>query len=185
MSHRTFRRLALTSATNPARQFLAVVLISVLAYPAAAQTPSGSGQPAANAMRGLSYYWSARVRITGADAYEFPGIIKVERDHIAGIAATVTDLYVQFRAGDEGRMLTVPRPGKRLTGSARVIDGELVEFTLDKEARPLYVPLGAIARTEVLTRHTEGWSRSTQVAIWAVILGGAFLLWLHAIRGAD
>ena len=123
------------------KQTTAFFLACLLALPAWAQEPS-SARP-------------VRVRITGVSTYEVPGVIRLEGSHVSGSPVRVTDRFVQFRRPGDGRLLTVLRPGRRLAGYSRTIGEGLVEFVLDGEKEPLYVPSAAIAKSEPAESETR------------------------------
>jgi hypothetical protein len=117
------------------RRLVALLLISLLAVPAAAQSPS-TAKP-------------VRVRITGADTYQVPGVIEIQRDRISGSPVATTDHFIQFIRSADGRLLSVPRPRQRVTGNARAVADELLEFIPDGESERLYVPLDGVEKIEV------------------------------------
>jgi len=118
------------------KRVVALVLACLMALPARAQEPSSTAP--------------VRVRITGVNTYEIPGVARLEGDRINGTFTRITDSLVQVKQPGDGRLLTVLRAGQDLTGLARVIGDGLVEFYADGDKEALYVPLDAIARTEFL-----------------------------------
>jgi hypothetical protein len=129
--------------TRLARQLVAASLICPLGLADAAQAVVQARPAPPSPTR-------TQLRIAGAATYEVPGIIKVERNRVTGSPVRQTELFVQVRSGDDSRLLTVPLPGKKLCGRARVIDGDLLELVVEREPDLLYVPLGSIVRTEYL-----------------------------------
>jgi hypothetical protein len=158
-------RVALPERTGLARRLMAVVLSCLLPLPAGAQAHR-SAEP-------------IQIRITGANSYEMPGVIKIERDQITGRPRTTTDRFVRFSASDGGRRLAVPEPGSRSTGLAQAIADGLIAIVPDHERETLYVPLDAIAKIEVgrVPRSRAAWTTTGVVAgIGAfVLVSGAFL----------
>jgi len=124
-----------------------------------------------------------RVRITGVSSYEIPGVIKLEGSQISGKAVRIADQFVQFRRPGDRQLLTVPRPGKRLTGKGEVIDDGLFEFVLDQETETLYVPLDSIAETESL-EHTPHHLTTRQKVIIGLAAACGIVLAVIAWRAA-
>ncbi len=141
------------------RRLVATFLACLLPLPVGAQAPS-SAKP-------------IRVRITGTRAYEIPGVIKIESDQIAGRPSTTTDRFIQFARSDGGQILTVLRPGGRLTGKPSAIADGLLDFTPDGESKSVTVPLDAIAKIEI-ARVPPSRAVWTTTGVFAGI--GAFLL---------
>jgi hypothetical protein len=157
-----------------ARKFVALVLAGLVASPASAQT----SLPGAAALAQLS---TTRVRITGAASYEVPGVIMVERDRVVGNPVRVTAQFVQFRLEEGGRLLTVPRPGRRLEGAGRIIDTDFVELSTSDDTYT--VPLAAIGRSELL--RSNGLSVGAVVGIAAGVSAGVFFSLLLMVAACD
>lgn len=116
------------------KRLVALLLIGLLPAPAEAQAP-----PAPKPVR---------IRITGADTYEVPGVMRLDGDRIFGKAATADSRFVQFRRSDGSRLLTIPRPGRRLTGKALAIADGLLEFVPEGNTERFYLPLDAVVKIE-------------------------------------
>jgi hypothetical protein len=143
------------------KRAVAAVLACLMALPAWAQetspTPTG------------------HVRITGVKTCEIPGVIKLEGDRISGRSATITDRDVQIRRPGKSRLLTVPRPGKRVTGRVRAIEGALLEFVRVDEEAAAYVPQDSILLTSLNAR--RHWSRTgTEIVVTVVAIVGVLAL---------
>jgi hypothetical protein len=141
------------------RRLVATFLACLLPLPVGAQAPA-TREP-------------VHVRITGVDTYEIPGVIKVDRDRVAGRPAVTTDHFIQFAPSDGTRVLTVLRPGGRVTGRPSAIADGLLEFTRDGESRSVSVPLDAIVKIEV-ARVPPSRAVWTTTGVFSGI--GAFLL---------
>ena len=117
------------------RRLVALLLICLMPLPVQAQGPAAPKL--------------VRVRVTGPATYEVPGVWRFEGDHVVGKAVTSDTRFVQFTREDDGRVLTILRPGRRLTGIARGIAGDLLEFVSEGNAERIHIPLDALTKIEV------------------------------------
>jgi hypothetical protein len=153
-------------ARSGIRRLAAALLICLATVSVEAQGRASSGR--------------MRVRMTGPDTYEVPGVIRVEGSRVVGKPARTAEHFVQFRRRDDTQLLTIPWPRQRWTGSARAITDGLLEFVPDNEADHLFVPLDAVTKIEVsqLSRSHSAWLAAglvdglvTFVGIMAVVGG--------------
>ena len=151
---------------------VAVVLIGLLPLPVTAGPPS-SPRP-------------VRVRITGPDTYEVPGVWRFEGDGVVGKAVTGDSRFVQFTRPDDGRVLTIPRPERRLTGTARAIPDGLLDFVPEGNTEHVYIPLDSITKVEVnQERNSLGSSIAAGVLTGAGIFGATWLVFIsHCDEGS-
>ena len=121
-----------------------------------------------------------RVRITGPEEYEIPGVLKIAGTHVSGDAnITIQDTVVRVVSPATGQLLVVLRPKRRLVGRAIEVKDQLVEFLPDGQAGTLRIPLDSIGKLEVSER------RSRAHVLRGILVGiGAFygLGWLFFAR---
>jgi hypothetical protein len=85
-----------------------------------------------------------RVRLTGVTRYDIPGVITIEKDRASGRPVTFTASMFRFSRADGEPMMSVPRPGQRVTGEARAIEGDLLKFVNDDDQELSLVPIDSI-----------------------------------------
>jgi hypothetical protein len=145
------------------KRFLALLLICLLPMPVHGQTTASAG--------------SVRVRITGPATYEVPGMWRFEGDRVVGKPVTGDSRFVQFTREDDGRVLTILRPGRRLTSTARGIDGDLLEFVPEGNTERIHIPLDALTKIEVSREKSSlGSSIAAGVLTGAGIFGATWLV---------
>jgi hypothetical protein len=72
-----------------------------------------------------------RVRITGAEEYEIPGVLKIDAARVSDATITVQETVVRVVSPATGQELIVLRPGRRLVGRATEVKDQVVEFLPD------------------------------------------------------
>lgn len=93
---------------------------------------------------------ATRIRITGTQTLNLPGQLTIDRDRVSGTAIVGMDENViRVKAPAGPGVWAIPRSGKRLTGMARAIEGDVLEFRRDGDATPLFVPFAAIQTVEI------------------------------------
>ena len=104
-----------------------------------AQTSASAAQP--------------RVRITGPEEYEIPGVLKIAGAQVSGHASIVIqDTMVRVVSPATGQELVVLKPKKRLAGRVIGVKDRLVEFMPDGQAGTLRIPIDSIGKLEVSER---------------------------------
>ena len=112
-----------------------------------------------------------RVRVTGVARYEIPDVIAIEENRISGRPVTLTPSMVRFRRTDGDPVISVLRPGYRVTGEARAVEGNLLEFISDDDQEVSHIPTDSIA---VLERQESRTSRENATGIGIAAGAGIF-----------
>jgi hypothetical protein len=142
------------------KRLIAAFLCCLLTVPVGAQAPS-SARP-------------VRIRITGPATYEVPGVWRFDGDRVivVGKAITGDSRFVQFTREEDGQVLTILRPGRRLTGTARGMAGDVLEFVPEGNTEHIHIPLDALTKIEV-SRERRPLERSLEAGLFTGL--GIFL----------
>jgi hypothetical protein len=90
-----------------------------------------------------------RVRLTGVDRYDIPGVITIEETRISGRRpVTRSPSMIRFSRTDSEPAISVLPPGRRVTGEARQVDRGLLEFISDDDRGVSLIPTDSIALVE-------------------------------------
>lgn len=89
-----------------------------------------------------------RVRVTGVDHYDIPGVITIEANRITGRPVTSSPNIVRFSRTDTGPVISVLKPGRRVTGEARGVEGDLLQVVSDDDQELSLIPTDSIALLE-------------------------------------
>jgi hypothetical protein len=109
---------------------------------------------------------SLRVRITGPDLYEIPGVLSIAGDHVTGsVVTSADDAIVQVRLPQTTELVTVPKAGRHLVGLVLSVDNNAVVLARKGQSASLRIPLDAIGKVEV----SEGRRHGRATAILAGI----------------
>jgi len=91
-----------------------------------------------------------RVRITGPERYEIPGILQIDGARVTGNASiTIEETAVRVVSPATEQPLIVLRPGQRLAGRAIDVKDRIVEFLPDGQPDALSIPLDSIGKLEM------------------------------------
>jgi hypothetical protein len=120
-----------------------------------------SGFPAA----GQTSTPSVRVRLSGVDAYDIPGVIHVGSDKAEGRPASFDREFVTFLTADGTTPTTILRPGARVVGDVRSVSPAHLELALNGGLH-VRVPLDSISRIELFESRA---SRGAAVAAGAIV----------------
>jgi hypothetical protein len=95
----------------------------------------------------------ARIRITGPQAYEIPGLLKIARAAVSGDASlTIEEKVVRVVSPATGLTLVVLRPGKQLIGRVLEVKEQMVEVLPEGQRDTVRIPIDSIGRLEVSER---------------------------------
>jgi hypothetical protein len=121
------------------RTAIFVTTLGLLPGVVLAQTSASAAQP--------------RVRITGPEEYEIPGVLKIAGAQVSGNASiTIEDTMVRVLSPATGQVLVVLRPKRPLAGRVIEVKDRLVEFMPDGQAGTLRIPVDSIGKLEVSER---------------------------------
>jgi hypothetical protein len=90
-----------------------------------------------------------RIRVTGAETYDIPGVLAIGGGRITGPSAVVNETTITLRSPETGQPLAVVRPGVRLAGRAIAVNQQVVSFIVEGDQNPIAIPLPSIGKLEV------------------------------------
>jgi hypothetical protein len=100
-----------------------------------------------------------RIRITGPEEYEIPGVLKIAGSRVGGDGGqakiTIEETVVRVVSPATGQPMAVLRPKRRLVGRAMEVRDQIVEFLPDGQRDTLKIPLDSIGKLEVSERRSR------------------------------
>ena len=91
-----------------------------------------------------------RIRLTGQNTFEIPGVIRIDGQNVTSGAHLVSDeSSASFDDPITSDRLTVVLPGKRLVGQALGVDKGILSFRAEPAQKILHIPLSAVDTFEL------------------------------------
>jgi hypothetical protein len=106
-----------------------------------------------------------RVRVTGSQAFEIPGVVKIDSRGITGSSVTTDETTVRVVSPQTGQLLVILKPGVRTIARATAVNRAFVTLFLEGSRDSIAMPLSSIGKLEISKR------RSGVHAIRGILLG--------------